>query len=82
MALISKLVATYLKCHREGLEVDQDKLIALMGAEHGVARRTALEYIASAKAAFQQKLIEIAKEERDNARVLAEMEANKEHTSA
>ena len=38
------------KIKEDNLELDEEKLINLMGAEQGITRRTAIEYINNAKA--------------------------------
>lgn len=43
--LIQKIVNTYIDADKAEKYINQDELIAIMGAEEGVSRRTALEYI-------------------------------------
>lgn len=47
--LIGKIAETYRKAIAKDKEIDEDLLIATLGAEEGIARRTAREYIVSAK---------------------------------
>jgi|TARA_Y100000034_G_scaffold129649_1_gene186503 hypothetical protein len=46
---ILRLVMTLRKAQDEDIEIDDEKLINLLGAEHGVASRTAREYLANAR---------------------------------
>lgn len=64
---IARLVNSYIRAHDEGKEVDEEKLIALLGADVGVSRRTAKEYIASAKAKASVVLNERYKQEEKGA---------------
>ena len=47
------LINTFKEVKEKGVEIDEVKLIGLMGAEQGVAERTAKEYIRCAKAKFE-----------------------------
>ena len=49
MILIQRITGTLIKAKEVGKEVDRDKLIAILGADNGIARRTAIEYIKSAE---------------------------------
>ena len=48
--LIGKLVDTFKKANKVDALIDEKRLIALMGYEHGTSERTAKEYIRSARA--------------------------------
>lgn len=60
--LIAKIQGTYAKCYNEGVDLDEEKLIGLLGSDEGVSRRTAKEYILCAKTRFQENL-DISKQE-------------------
>ena len=64
MMLIEKLRNTYELCLQTGENWDEEKIIALLGADEGVSRRTAIDYIRCAIARFEEnkkQKIEMAK---------------------
>lgn len=52
--VIKKLIATFSKCSKEHVEIDDNKLIDQVTAEFGFARRTAIEKIRQARARWTQ----------------------------
>ena len=52
--MIKKLLETYRKAKKAGVEIDEVKLIAQMSADHGTSERTCKEYIRTVKAVMQK----------------------------
>lgn len=61
IANIKKVRNTFESAWARGEQVDEEKLIAVLGADDGISRRTAREYIKCAK-----KLLEDAKKTNAN----------------
>ena len=47
--LLRKLIKTLEELKKDNMELDEEKLINLLGFEEGISRRTAKEYLTNAK---------------------------------
>lgn len=53
--MIKKIASTFKKAREEEKDINEEELIALLGADEGVSRRTALDYINSAKTTLDRE---------------------------